>query len=107
MNTPMYTEAVALDRYDWNPSRSESMSATVRINPESHRKLKALSEELGESMPTVLEQAIESLRRERFLEQAAQAYGALRGNKKAGAAEQAERKAWEVTLKDGLRKESR
>ena len=83
------------------------MSATVRINPESHRKLKALSEELGESMPTVLEQAIESLRRERFLEHAAQAYGALRGDKKAWAAEQAERKAWDVTLKDGLGKESR
>ena len=58
-------------------------------------------------MPTVLEQAIESLRRERFLEQAAQAYGALRGDKKAWAAEQVERKAWDKTLKDGLGKESR
>ena len=107
MNTPMYTEAVLWDRHDGIPSRSESMSATVRINPESHRKLKALSEELGESMPTVLEQAIESLRRERFMEHASQAYGALRGDKKAWAAEQAERKAWDVTLTDGLGKESR
>ena len=63
------------------------MSATVRINPESHRKLKTLAEELGESMPTVLEQAIESLRRERFLEQASRAYGELRSDKKAWAAE--------------------
>ena len=81
------------------------MSATVRINPESHRKLKTLAEELGESMPTVLEQAIEALRRERFLEQASRAYGELRGDKKAWAAEQAERKAWDKTLKDGLEKE--
>ena len=58
MNTPMYTESVPLDRHDGIPLRSESMSATVRINPESHRKLKTLAEELGESMPTVLEQAI-------------------------------------------------
>ena len=81
------------------------MSATVRINPESHRKLKTLAEELGESMPTVLEQAIEALRRERFLELASRAYGELRGDKKAWAAEQAERKAWDKTLKDGLEKE--
>ncbi len=81
------------------------MSATVRINPESHRKLKTLAEELGESMPTVLEQAIESLRRERFLEQASRAYGELRSDKKAWAAEQAERKAWDKTLKDGIGKD--
>ena len=81
------------------------MSATVRINPESHRKLKSLSEELGASMPTVLEQAIEALRRQRFLEQASQAYGELRKDKKAWAAEQVERKAWDKTLKDGLVKE--
>ncbi len=81
------------------------MSATVRINPESHRKLKSLAEELGASMPTVLEQAIEALRRQWFLEQASQAYGELRRDKKAWAAEQAERKAWDKTLKDGLGKE--
>ncbi len=81
------------------------MSATVRITPESHRKLKTLAEDLGTSMPAVLEQAIEALRRQRFLEQASQAYGELRRDKKAWAAEQAERKAWDKTLKDGLDKE--
>ncbi|MEK6260325.1 MAG: toxin-antitoxin system protein [Planctomycetota bacterium] len=81
------------------------MSATVRITPESHRKLKSLAEDLGTSMPAVLEQAIEALRRQRFLEQASQAYGELRRDKKAWAAEQAERKAWDKTLKDGLDKE--
>ena len=81
------------------------MSVTVRINPESHQKLKTLAEELGESMPTVLEQAIEAFRRTRFLEQASRAYGELRGDKKAWAAEQAERKTWDKTLKDGLEME--
>ena len=81
------------------------MSATVRINPESHRKLKALFEELGKSMPTVLERAIESLRRARYLEQASRAYGELRSDKKAWAAAQAERKPWNKTLNDGLEKE--
>ena len=78
------------------------MSASVRINPESHRKLKSLAEELGESMPVVLEQAIEALRRARFLEQASKAYADLRSDKKAWAAELAERKVWDKSLKDGL-----
>jgi len=78
------------------------MSANVRINPESHRKLKNLAEELGESMPVVLEQAIESLRRARFLEQASRAYDELRRDKKEWAAEQAERKVWDKSLNDGL-----
>jgi predicted transcriptional regulator len=83
----------------------KEMSATVRINPESHRKLKLLAKESGASMPTVLEQAIETLRRQHFLDQASQAYGKLRHDKKAWAAEQAERKAWDKTLKSpGLRK---
>ena len=81
------------------------MSATVRINPESHRKLKNLAEELGESMPVVLEQAIEALRRARFLEQASKAYGELRSDKEAWAAELAERKILDKSLKDGLEKE--
>ena len=81
------------------------MSATVRINPQSHRKLKSLADEMGESMPVVLEHAIEALRRQRFLEQAADDFARLRKDKKAWAAELAERKIWESTLNDGLKKD--
>ncbi len=81
------------------------MSATVRINPESHRKLKSLAQDMGASMPVVLEHAIEALRRQRFLEDAAAAYGKLRRDKKAWSEELAERKAWDKTLKDGLHKD--
>ena len=81
------------------------MSATVRINPQSHRKLKSLAAEMGESMPIVLEHAIEALRRQRFLEQAADDFARLRQDKKAWAAELAERKIWDNTLNDGLKKD--
>lgn len=81
------------------------MSATVRINPQSHRKLKSLASEMGESMPVVLEHAIEALRRQRFLEQAADDFARLRKDKKAWAEELAERKLWDKTLQDGLEKE--
>ena len=81
------------------------MSAIVRINPQSHRKLKSLAAEMGESMPVVLEHAIEALRRQRFLDEAAMAYGQLRRDKKAWSEELAERKAWDKTSKDGLHKD--
>ena len=81
------------------------MSATVRINPQSHRKLKSLAEEMGESMPVVLEQAIEGLRRQRFLDQAANDFARLRQDKQAWADELAERKVWDKTSKDGLSRE--
>ena len=78
------------------------MSATVRINPQSHRKLKRLAAEMGESMPVVLEQAIEALRRQRFLDEAATAYGKLRRDSKAWLEALAERKSWNKSSKDGL-----
>ena len=81
------------------------MSATVRINPQSHRKLKSLAEEMGKSMPVVLEQAIEGLRRQRFLDQAANDFARLRQDKQAWADELAERKVWDKTSKDGLSRE--
>lgn len=85
--------------------KGKAMSATVRINPQSHRKLKRLAAEMGESMPVVLEHAIEALRRQRFLDEAAEDFARLRKNKKAWAEELAERKLWEKTLSDGLGKD--
>ena len=78
------------------------MSAIVRISTESHRTLLSLAVEMGKSMPVVLEQAIEALRRQRLLDEAATAYGKLRRDNKAWSEELAERKAWDKTLKDGL-----
>ncbi len=78
-------------------------SETVRIKPETHAKLKFLAESSGESMPKTLERAVESLRRQMFLEQANAAYGKLRKDKKAWAKFQAEQRQWDRTLADGLK----
>ena len=77
-------------------------SDTVRIKPETHAKLKAISEATGRSMPEVLDQAVEVLRRQRLLDATNEAFAALKSDPKAWKAEQAERAAWEATLSDGL-----
>jgi len=77
-------------------------SLTVRISETSHQILQELAEHSGESMQTILARAIEEYRRKRFLEEANAAYAALRQNPKAWKQEQAERRAWEATLGDGL-----
>lgn len=76
-------------------------SETVRIKPTTHTKLKAIAEETGQTMPEVLDQAVELLRRQRLFDAADEAYAALKSNPKAWAKEQAEREAWDVTLSDG------
>ncbi len=78
------------------------MSATVRINPDTHAKLKALCDQTGDTIPTVLDQAIEHYRRQRFLEDCSQAYGKLRADPKAWQEVLTERAALDGTLSDGL-----
>ena len=77
-------------------------SETVRIKPETHVKLRDIAQASGQSMPDVLEQAVESLRRARLLDESNRAYAALRDDPKAWKAELAERKSWEATLGDDL-----
>jgi len=77
-------------------------SETVRINPGTHNKLKELAELEGESMPAILDKAVEAYRRQRFLEDVNRAYAELRGDAKAWAQEQSERREWDATLCDAL-----
>jgi len=53
-------------------------------------------------MLALLDEAVESLRRQRFLEQVNAAYGALRADARGWEAVENERRAWDVTLPDGL-----
>jgi hypothetical protein len=53
-------------------------------------------------MQTILDRAIETYRRQRFLEEVNAAYAALRRDEKAWEAWKEERKAWEVTFGDGI-----
>lgn len=75
---------------------------TVRIQPQTHAKLKELAEEEGRMMTEVLEEAIDAYYRQRLLAGIAADYAKLRENPKAWQEEQAERKLWDKTLKDGL-----
>ena len=77
-------------------------STTVRISPAAHDALRELAARSGEPMQTVLDRAIESYRRRRFLEDLNAAFLALREDPGAWAAELAEREAWDATLADGL-----
>ena len=53
-------------------------------------------------MQVVLEQAVETLRRQRFLEAVNSAYGSLRGDAEAWAEIEQDRRHWDSTLLDGL-----
>jgi predicted CopG family antitoxin len=80
-------------------------SDTVRIKPETHAKLKDMAKSMGQSMPDVLDEAVEALRRKRFWEETNRVYAALRKDPKAWKAMLEERKEWEATLGDDLQED--
>ena len=75
-------------------------SETIRLRPETHEKLKALAEKSGEPMTSVLDKAVEALRRQTFLQELAIDFATLKGDAKAWAAEQKERAEWDATIGD-------
>jgi hypothetical protein len=78
------------------------MTTNVRIKPQTYAKLRQLAKRAGVTMPEVLDDAIDELFRKRFIEDCNQAYARLRSNPKAWKEELEERRAWDVTLADGL-----
>jgi hypothetical protein len=79
------------------------MSApTVRISEASHRILKDLPEQTGQTMMDVLDKALDAYRRKLFFEQMNAGYAELRADPEAWAKHLAERKQWDATLMDGL-----
>ena len=77
-------------------------SSTVRIDDATRDKLRQLAERTGETMQAVLQRAIEEYRRQQFLDEVNAGYAALRKDARAWKQELAERRAWDVTLADGL-----
>lgn len=75
---------------------------TVRIKAETHAKLRDIAKSSGKSMPEVLDEAVEVLRRARLLEDTSRAFESLRSDAKAWRMELAEREAWATTLNDDL-----
>ena len=75
---------------------------TVRLSPDAYSALKQLAETSGDSMQDILGRAIEAYRREVFMQEANASYAALRHDPQAWADWQAELRAWDATLLDGL-----
>jgi predicted transcriptional regulator len=78
------------------------MSATIRISQTSWKSLKEVADSASESMQAILDKAIETYRRQWFLEQANKAFSALKANPDAWREEIEERAQWDITLQDGL-----
>jgi hypothetical protein len=79
------------------------MSApTVPISEVSYRLLKELADQTGQTMPEVLDKALDAYRRKLFFEQLNAGYAELRADPEAWAEHLAERKLWDATLMDGL-----
>jgi hypothetical protein len=77
-------------------------STQVRISSATHQLLRHLSAEVGESMQTIVEAAIEQYRRRRFLEGLNQDFKALKADTQAWQEELAERALWDNALLDGV-----
>ena len=75
---------------------------TVRISNSAREILREMARGEGRPMQALLEEAIETLRRKRFLEQVNAAYASLRRDVKAWEAVEQERREWDQTLLDGL-----
>ena len=75
---------------------------TVRITEATHATLRVLAHAERRPMQAILEEAVEALRRRRFLESVNEGYAALRNEPAAWESLVAERAAWDATLLDGL-----
>jgi len=80
-------------------------TATVRINEETHRTLRALAEKQHTAMVDLLDEAVANLHRQYVLEETNRAYAALRSDAEAWQKEQEERAAWETATSDGIQTE--
>ena len=80
--------------------------ATVRVSQRTHQILREMSAESGESMMSIIEQAIERYRRERWLEEANREWSAILADPQARTEVAAEQALWDNTLADGLEREA-
>lgn len=74
---------------------------TTRISERARAILKEIAHLTRRSQKDVLEEALESYRRDLFLERVNEAFAALRYDAEAWKEEEAERRDWDVTLPDG------
>ncbi len=77
----------------------------VRVSNSTHQVLRSLSHEVGESMQTIIEQAVEQYRRRKFLEGLNQDFKTLKEDAQSWQEELEERELWNKTLLDGVENE--
>jgi predicted transcriptional regulator len=80
-------------------------STSIRIDEQALAVLRELARRQKQPVQTVLKQAIDSYRREKFLEDANAAFAALRSNPEAWSEEQQERDLWDRATDEGLERE--
>ena len=80
-------------------------STSIRIEAHALAILRELSQRQHQPMQAVLNEAIDSYRRQKFLEDANAAFAALRNDPEAWREEQQEREIWNRTITDGLERE--
>ena len=80
-------------------------STSIRIDEQALAVLRELARRQRQPVQTVLKQAIDSYRREKFLEEANAAFAALRNDPEAWREEQQERQIWDQVAQDGLEPE--
>ncbi len=78
------------------------MSKIARISDITHKSLDKLSKETGESRQSLIDKAVEKLRRELFLKKCDEEYQEFQKDEAALQEELKERELWETTLLDGL-----
>lgn len=77
----------------------------MRIDEQALAVLRELARRQRQPLQTVLKQAIDSYRREKFLEEANAAFAALHSDAEVWREEQQERDLWDRTSGDGLERE--
>ncbi|HEX9734190.1 MAG TPA: toxin-antitoxin system protein [Thermoanaerobaculia bacterium] len=83
-------------------SSAAAGSATVQISLGTRDQIRDLAAQIGKSMQTVVEEAIDLYRRQCFLKEVNAAYADLREDPQAWSEIAEERAEWDVTLLDGL-----
>lgn len=78
------------------------MATMVRIKAETHQRLQRIAKNTKRTLPDVLDEAIRSYEKQRFLQECDAAYVRLREDTSAWQEETEERTVWENTLGDGL-----
>lgn len=77
-------------------------TTTVRIDTETYKELRRLSEQLKQPMQKVIREAFLEYKKKVLLSKTAEAFAALKENNKLWQEEIEERQLWDNTLQDGI-----